>query len=75
MNHTAKIDPIPSYAADDDAINEVEPNEAAGMVKYDSDPNYLTDAEILDDGFLDGYEELDAADGFDEQLSFVRGED
>ena len=75
MNHTAKTDPISSYATDDDAMNEVEHNEATGMLEFDSDPNYLTDTEILDDGFLDDYADLDTADEFDEQLSFVRGED
>lgn len=75
MNHTAKIDPTPGYAMDDDVINEVEKNEAPGIFEYQSDPNCLTDTEILDDGILDSYDDLDAADVLDDQLSMIRTDD
>ncbi len=75
MNHTAKIDPTPGCAMDDDEINEVDKNEAPGMLEYQSDPNCLTDTEILDDRFLDNYDDLDAADVLDDQLSIIRADD
>ena len=75
MNHTAKVDPTPGYAMDDDVINEVEKNEAPEMLEYQSDPNCLTDTEILDDRFLDNYDDLDAADVLDDQLSMIRADD
>jgi hypothetical protein len=75
MNHTAKIDPTPGYAMDDDVINEVEKNESPGLFEYQSDPNCLTDTEILDDGILDSYDDLDAADVLDDQLSMIRADD
>ncbi len=75
MNHTAKIDPTPGYAMDDDVINEVEKNDAPEMLEYQSDPNCLTDTEILDDRFLDNYDDLDAADVLDDQLSMIRADD
>ena len=75
MNQTAKTDPSPSQALDDDALNEIENNEVAELLGDESDPNYLTNAEFLDDGLLDGYEDLDSAAVVDDQLSFIRGED
>ncbi len=75
MNHTAKTDPSPVQALDDDALNEIENNEVAELLEYESDPNYLTDAEFLDDGLLDSHEDLDSAAVVDDQLSFIRGED
>ncbi len=75
MNHTAKVDPSPSDAMDDDVMNEMENIEATGVLEYKPDPNVLADSETLDDGFLDGYEDLDTEDSFDDELSFVLGED
>ncbi len=75
MNHTAKVDPTPGYAMDDDVINEVEKNETPEMLQYQSDPNCLTDTEILDDRILDNYDDLDAADVLDDQLSIIRADD
>lgn len=75
MNQTAKTDPSPSQALDDDALNEIENNEVAELLGDESDPNYLTDAEFLDDGLPDSYEDLDSAAVVDDQLSFIRGED
>ena len=75
MNHTAKIDPTPGYAMDDDVINEVDKNGAPEMLEYQSDPNCLTDTEILDDRFLENYDDLDAADVLDDQLSIIRADD
>ena len=75
MNQTAKTDPSPSQALDDDALNEIENNEVAELLGDESDPNYLTNAEFLDDGLLDSYEDLDSAAVVDDQLSFIRGED
>jgi len=75
MNQTAKTDPSPSQALDDDALNEIENNEVAELLGDESDPNYLTNAEFLDDGLLDSDEDLDSAAVVDDQLSFIRGED
>ena len=75
MNHTAKIDPAPNSAIDDDVMDEMENNEATEILDYKPESEQLTDAEILDDGFLDGYEDLDATDVLDTQFSFVPGED
>lgn len=75
MNQTAKTDPNPSQALDDDALNEIENNEIAELLGDESDPNYLTNAEFLDDGLLDSDEDLDSAAVVDDQLSFIRGED
>ena len=75
MNQTAKTDPSPGQALDDDALNEIENNEVAELLGDESDPNYLTDAEFLDDGLVDSYEDLDSAAVVDDQLSFIRGED
>ena len=75
MNQTAKTDPSPGQALDDDAPNEIENNEVAELLGDESDPNYLIDAEFLDDGLLDSYEDLDSAAVVDDQLSFIRGED
>lgn len=75
MNQTAKTDPNPSQALDDDALNEIENNEVAELRGDESDPNYLTNAEFLDDGLLDSDEDLDSAAVVDDQLSFIRGED
>ncbi|TDJ30352.1 MAG: hypothetical protein E2O55_01485 [Gammaproteobacteria bacterium] len=75
MNQTAKTDPNPSQALDDDALNEIENNEVAELLGDESDPNYLTNAEFLDDGLLDSDEDLDSAAVVDDQLSFIRGED
>ena len=60
---------------DDDVMNEMENIEATGVLEYKPDPNVLADSETLDDGFLDGYEDLDTEDSFDDELSFVLGED
>ncbi len=75
MTHTAKVDPAPSDAMDDDVMNEMENMEATGVLEYKPDPNVLADSETLDDGFLDGYEDLDTEDSRDDELSFVLGED
>lgn len=75
MNQTAKTDPSPSQALDDDALNEIENNEVAELLGDESDPNYLTNAEFLDDRLLDSDEDLDSAAVVDDQLSFIRGED
>lgn len=75
MNQTAKADPSPGQALDDDALNEIENSEVAELLGDESDPNYLTDAEFLDDGLPDSYEDLDSAAVIDDQLSFIRGED
>jgi hypothetical protein len=75
MNHTAKIDPAPSSAIEDDVMDEMENNEATEIFEYKPESEQLTDAEILDDGFLDGYEDLDATDVLDTQFSFVPGEE
>lgn len=75
MNQTAKTDPSPSQALDDDALNEIENNEVAELLGDESDPNYLTNAEFLDDGLPDSDEDLDSAAVVDDQLSFIRGED
>ena len=75
MKQTAKTDPSPGQSLDDDALNEIENNEVAELLGDESDPNYLTNAEFLDDGLLDSYEDLDSAAVVDDQLSFIRGED
>ena len=75
MTHTAKVDPAPSDAMDDDVMNEMENIEATGVLEYKPDPNVLVDSESIDDGFLDGYEDLDTEDSRDDELSFVLGED
>ncbi len=74
MNHTAKIDPTPSDAMDDDVMSETENIEATGVLEYRRNPNYVADSEALDDEFLDGYEDFDTEDVFDDELSFVLGE-
>ncbi len=49
MNHTAKIDPAPSDAMDDDVMSETENIEATGVLEYRPNPNYVADSEALDD--------------------------
>ena len=75
MNHTAKIDPALTTVIDDEVMDEMENNEATGMLEYKPGSERLTDAEILDDNFLDDYDDLDATDVLDDQLSFLSGED
>jgi len=75
MNHTAKIDPATTSVIDDDVMDEMENSEATEIFEYKPESEQLTDAEILGDGFLDGYEDLDATDVLDTQFSFVPGED
>ena len=75
MSHTARIDPTPVDAIDDDVMNEMENVEATGVLEYKPYPERLTDTETSDDGFLDGYDEIDRQDDLDDELSFVLGED
>ena len=75
MRHTAKIDPAPSDAMDNDVMNEMENFEATGIFEHKPDPDYLADSDALDDEFLEGYEHVEAEDVFDDELSFVLGED
>jgi hypothetical protein len=53
----------------------MENNEATEIFEYKPECEQLTDAEILDDGFLDGYEDVGTTDVLDTQFSFVPGED
>ena len=75
MNHTAKIDPTLNHALEDEVMDEMENNEATGLFEYKPGSTELSDAEILDEEFLDAYEDLDATDVLDDQFSFVSGED
>ena len=75
MNHTAKIDPAPSDALNDDVMTEMENIEATGVLEYRPDRNLLADSEALDDEFLEDYEDLDTEDVLEDELSFVLGED
>jgi hypothetical protein len=75
MSHTARIDPTPVDTIDDDVMNEMENVEATGVLEYKPDPERLIDAETSDDGFLDGYDDIDRQDDLDDELSFVLGED
>lgn len=75
MNHTAKIDPAPSDAMDDDVMTEMENIEATRVLEYRPDPNILADSEALDDEFLEDYEGLDTENVLEDELSFVLGED
>ncbi len=49
MNHTAKIDPAPSDAMNDDVMSETEDLGATGVLEYRPNPNYVADSEALDD--------------------------
>lgn len=75
MNHTAKIQPDPSYSMDDEVMEEMENNEATGLFEYKPDSEQLTDADILDETFLDEYEDFDATDVLEEDFGFVAGDD
>lgn len=75
MSHTARIDPTPVDAIDDDVMNEMENVEATGVLEYKPDPERLTDTETSNDGFLDGYDDIDRQDDLDDEFSFVLGED
>ncbi len=75
MSHTARIDPTPVDAIDDDVMNEMENVEATGVLEYKPDPERLTDTKNSDDGFLDGYDDIDRQDDLDDEFSFVLGED
>ena len=75
MNHTAKSDPAPSDALNDDVMTEMENIEATGVLEYRPDTNLLADSEALDDEFLEDYEDLDTEDVLEDELSFVLGED
>ena len=75
MKHTAKIDPALSSSIEGDVMDEMENNEATGILEYIPESEHLTDAEILDEEFLDGYEDLDATDVLDAQFSFMPGDD
>jgi len=75
MNHTAKIDTALIHAIDDDVMDEMENNEATGMFEYRPEAEELTDAEILDETFLDELEDFEATDVLDEQFSFNSADD
>lgn len=75
MNQTARINPTPVDTIDDDVMNEMENIEATGVLEYKPDAERLSDAETSDDGFLDGYDDIDRQDDLDDELSFVLGED
>ena len=75
MNHTAKVQPEPSYAMDDEVMEEMENNEATGLFEYAPEAEQLTDAEILDESFLDDFDDFDATDVLDEEFGFLSGDD
>ena len=75
MSNTAKLQPDPSYSMDDDVMEEMENNEATGMFEYTPDAELLSDAEILDDSFLDEYEDFDATDVLEEEFGFLAGDE
>ena len=49
MNQTTKINPAPSHAMDDEMMDQMKNNEVTGTLAHTPLPEYLTDAEILDD--------------------------
>ena len=55
----------------DDVMDEMENNEATGMFEYAPEPEHLSDAEILDESFLDDYEDFDATDVLEDDFGFV----
>lgn len=75
MKHTAKLQSEPSYSMDDEVMEEMENNEATGLFDYVPSADQLTDAEILDETFLDDYEDFDATDVLDEEFGFLTDDD
>ena len=75
MDHTAKLHPEPSYSMDDEVMEEMENNEATGLFEYKPDAEQLTDADILDDTFLDEFEDFDATDILEDDFGFSVGDD
>ena len=75
MSNTAKLQPDPSYSMDDEVMDEMENNEATGMFEYMPDAELLADAEILDDSFLDDYDDFDATDVLEEEFGFLAGDE
>ncbi len=75
MNHTAKLQPEPSFSMDDEVMEEMENTEATGLFEYVPEADQPTDAEILDETFLDEYEDFDATDVLEDDFGFVSGDD
>lgn len=69
MNDTAKIDSTLNSPIDDEVMDEMENNEATGLFEYQPESDQLTDAEILDDNFLEEYEDFGATDVLDEHFT------
>ena len=70
MNHTAKSDSTLINPIDDEVMDEMENNEATGLFEYKPEADQPTDAEILDENFLDDYEDFDATDVLEENFAF-----
>ncbi|MFL2547403.1 MAG: hypothetical protein ACJ0SL_08615 [Candidatus Rariloculaceae bacterium] len=70
MNQTAKIDSTLNQPIDDEVMEEMENNEATKLFDYKPESEHLTDAEILDETFLDDYDDLETTDILDENFSF-----
>lgn len=69
MNHTAKNDSTLINPIDEEVMDEMENNEATGLFEYAPESDQRTDAEILDEDFLDEYEDFDATDVLDENFA------
>lgn len=75
MNRSAKLQSESSYAMDDEVMEEMENAEATGLFEYAPEAEDLTDADILDDTFLDDYEDFDATDVLDQEFNFLADDD
>jgi hypothetical protein len=62
MNQTAKAVPAENYAIDEEVMDEMENIEPTGLFDYAPDQENRTDAEILDEEFLDDYDDFSATD-------------
>ncbi len=60
---------------DDEVMEEMENAEATGLFEYAPEAEDLTDADILDDTFLDDYEDFDATDVLDQEFNFLADDD
>jgi hypothetical protein len=62
MNQTAKAVSAENYAIDEEVMDEMESIEPTGMFDYAPEQENRTDAAILDEEFLDDYDDFSATD-------------
>jgi len=69
MNQTAKVEPAENHAMDEDVMDEMESVEPTGLFDYAPEQANRTDTEILDEEFLDNYDDFSATDVIPDSFS------